>query len=164
MAARAVRFHHSNGTFHVEPMLTFAKANGTDLNGAKRILELWVQKGWIVPRNGGGYDVKNRRPRKDPWTLQQLRAEGFPVPGFIPVKTVRGCHSTRDVLVPLDQALADPTQLPPELIGEFTDFMQVGRKGFPVPPAKIVSSGTPDGKGVKGQHPHRVIMDEPFDG
>lgn len=80
MAARTVRFHHKDGKQHTEPMATFAKANGTDMRGARRILELWQEKGWIERRKDGGFDVKNRRPRKDKWTMDKLREEGYPAP------------------------------------------------------------------------------------
>lgn len=80
MAATKVRFHHADASgVMVEPIARFASANGTNIHGARRILQLWEAKGWIVRRKDGGFEVKKRLPRKDKWTLDRLREEGFPV-------------------------------------------------------------------------------------
>jgi hypothetical protein len=79
MAARTVRFHVGDKV-RVEPLATFAHANGTDMKGAKAILNFWAQRGWIVRRADGGFDVERQVPRRDPETLGHIRRLGHPTP------------------------------------------------------------------------------------
>jgi len=80
MAAKMVRFHHQDGSKHLEPMARFAAANGTDIRGAKAILAYWESKRHITRRKDGGFDVHRRMPRQDPATMNYLRSNGFKAP------------------------------------------------------------------------------------
>lgn len=85
MAARNVRFHHADGKVNVEPLATFARANGTDMKGARAILDFWIERGWIMRRDDGGLDVKRRMPRQDTETMRRIHNLGHPVPEkFVP--------------------------------------------------------------------------------
>lgn len=75
MTAKALRLHFPDGKVVVEPLTRTALANGlSGADEARKLVAAWEERGFIVRRSDGGYDVKHRRPRPDVATVRAMRA------------------------------------------------------------------------------------------
>jgi len=63
MAAKKIRLHYEGGRVITELMDAFARANRTDMAGARQLIAGWVEAGDLVRRADGGFDVIRYRPR-----------------------------------------------------------------------------------------------------
>jgi hypothetical protein len=66
MAAKKLRLHYPDGRIIVEPLTRTARENGTNLAGARALLDQWVSDGDLVRRPDGGFDVRRFKPRQHP--------------------------------------------------------------------------------------------------